>query len=135
MSGHKPHTNDELPAWKKREPPVGGSVHRAESKGIGDFQRPREILEVITPSRGLCLLRRRSTTWPMARAFTIAFTTSASTATWRAEHDQLTHVDLGAVSSLAILVLPLAILDAAFDVDLVAFLHVALDDIRKLRRL
>src|SRR5207302_6873711 len=47
----------------------------------------------------------------------------------------LTHVDLRAVARLPVLVLPLAILDPSLDVDLVALLDVALDDVGELRRL
>src|SRR5215207_10286156 len=52
-----------------------------------------------------------------------------------AEHDQLAHVDLRAVARLTLLVLPLAVLDASFDVQLVALLHVLLDDVGELRAL
>src|SRR2546430_2584813 len=46
--------------------------------------------------------------------------TSAATSATPAEHDQLAHVDLGAVAGLAAVVLPLPVLDAAFDEQLVA---------------
>src|SRR5690242_13434693 len=49
-----------------------------------------------------------------------------------AQHDQLTDVDLGAVPGLAVFVCPLPILDAPFDVDLVALLDVLLDDVGEL---
>jgi len=52
-----------------------------------------------------------------------------------AEHDHLAHVDLGGVARLVFLVLPLPVLDAPLDVDLIALLEVALDDVRQRGRL
>src|SRR5205823_14887824 len=89
------------------------------------------VLEVVASSRGLGLLGSRCPAGALP-ALAIGIATSASRC---AEHDQLTHVDLRAVPGLSVLVLPLWILDAALDVDLVALLHVTLDDISELRRL
>src|SRR6185295_3419017 len=72
--------------------------------------------------------------WPRrARPFRVS--TSATPAASRAEHDQLADVDLGGVLRLTVLVLPLAVLDASLDVQLVALLHIPLHDVGERRRL
>src|SRR6185503_16595132 len=53
------------------------------------------------------------------------------TPTTAAEHDQLADVDLRGVLGLAILVLPLAVFDAALAIQLVTFLYIALHDVRE----
>src|SRR5262249_51859015 len=95
-------------------------------------QRVREILEVVgaAAARGLRLRRGRGA--PRAR---VAVEVSAAATTARAQHDQLAHVDLRAVARLPFLVLPLTVLDSPFDVELVALLDVALDDVGELRTL
>src|SRR5688572_30015525 len=95
------------------------------------IQRSRKVLEVIAgcaACRTLGTLRGSAASHPRA-----AIGVAAAAAT--AQHDQLTDVDLGGVPSLAVLVLPLPILDASFDVDLVALLDVLLDDVGELRSL
>src|SRR5687768_8119256 len=93
------------------------------------LERARELLEVVRPcggtgsGPGLGL----GPSWPW-RA-----TLSRVAAFRRAKHDQLPDIDLGRVLGLPVLVLPLAILDAAFDVEFVALLHVTLHDVGQLR--
>src|SRR6185436_5452126 len=97
-------------------------------------QRVREILEVL--SAGRCLRARCRRRRAARRTFAVEITAATGGSTSAtAEHDHFTNVDLGAVARLAVLVLPLAILDPSFDVELVAFLHVALDDVGELRAL
>src|SRR5687768_7016075 len=89
-----------------------------------------ELLEVVSHpcsgSRGGLGLWRRSGSPRSAIC-------SAITAARRTEHDQLADVDFGRVLRLAILVLPLAILDPSLDVQLVALLYIPLHDIRERR--
>src|SRR5207247_4484501 len=70
-----------------------------------------------------------------ARTFGVAARAAATGAARGAEHDQLAHVDLGRVFGLAVLVLPLAVLDAPFDIQFVALFDVSLHDVRERRRL
>src|SRR5687767_10482223 len=97
------------------------------------IQRSGKVLEVIArgASGALCALRRGSTASVAGAAFGVMIATTAAAA-GTAQHDQLTNVDLGAVPGLAVLVLPLPVFDATFDVDLVALLYVLLDDILQL---
>src|SRR5689334_11451313 len=106
-----------------------GGVDRSEWQVVVlVLESSRELLEIIrsrgsSRSAGLGLRARRTrrpalTHVPTAR---------------RAEHDELAHVDLGRILGLAVLVLPLTILDTAFDEELVALLHVLLDDVGELR--
>src|SRR5690349_17111751 len=97
------------------------------------FERSREILEVGASGAGGCRFCARSG-WSAAApaALGVVITLRATTTT---QHRQLTHVDFGAVAGLVVLVLPLAILDASFDVNLVALLTVLLHDVGKARAL
>src|SRR6266478_3706067 len=96
---------------------------------VGFLERSGEILEISPASRrrpGLGSGRCRRAAPSAALAIKIAATRATATA---AEHHELAHVDLGAVASLILLVLPLAILDATFDEELIALLAVLLDDV------
>src|SRR5205823_11225752 len=89
----------------------------------------RKVLEFafLAAGWGLGLGRRRArTTFPITRR------RARSSPAAAAEHDQLAHVDLGAVARLAFLVRPLPILDAPFHVELVALVDVTLDDVGQL---
>src|SRR5688572_31390398 len=95
------------------------------------IERSRKVLEVIAgcaASRTLGTLRGSAAAHPRA-SLSVAASAAAT------QHDQLTNVDLGGVPGLAVLVLPLPVLDAPFDVDLVALLDVLLDDVGELRSL
>src|SRR5688572_5899672 len=94
------------------------------------FERPRKVLEVLAAAtcRTLGAARRGLPASVTAAVTTIQLRTTLP----RAQHDQLAHVDLGDVAGLVLLVLILAILDASFDVQLVALLHVLLDDVGQL---
>src|SRR5436190_1146929 len=94
-------------------------------------QGPREVLEFVSPGPSFCLGRRGAP--GRARVAAVHVATTAPTA--GAEHHQLTDVDLGGVSGLVVLVLPLAVLDPALDVHPFALLQVLLDDVGKLRAL
>src|SRR5687767_12658171 len=91
------------------------------------LERPRKIGELLVVARRADrLLRAFRRPGATAACVPIAHVGAASAA---AQHDHLPHVDLGAVAGLALLVLPLPVLDPAFDVELVALLHVLLDDV------
>src|SRR5512147_739799 len=97
------------------------------------IQRSREILEVVAgcARRALCALGCAAAT----HSGTALGVVTVAAAAAAAQHDQLTNVDLGAVSGLTVLVRPLSILDSPLDVELVAFLDVLLDDVGELRTL
>src|ERR1700736_1052141 len=98
------------------------------------LQSAGEIFEF--PAARLCrggLRRGRRGTRPSRTGGAVALEVAAA-AGLAGEHDQLTHVDFRAVASLALLVLPLAVFDSAFDIQFVALLHVLLDDVGELRR-
>src|SRR5215207_5726609 len=94
------------------------------------IQRSRKVLEVVA-GRASRALRAF---WGAAASDSGASLGVAAAAA-AAQHEQLTHVDLGAVPGLAFLVRPLPVLDPSFDVDLVALLDVFLYDVGKLRSL
>src|SRR4051812_16851050 len=99
---------------------------------VGFLERAREILEVCSPrttcsSLGACRGRRSAP----SRTFGIVVPRrAAATST---EHRQLADVDLGRVAGLVLLVLPLTVLDAAFDVYFVALFAILLDDVGEAR--
>src|SRR3954467_8147051 len=97
-------------------------------------ERAGKILEVVAAA-GLGLRRAGRASARPVRGLTVGIATRARAARTAAEHDQLAHVDLRGVAGLAVLVLPLAVLDPALDVQLVSLLHVLLDDVRQLRAL
>src|SRR5207237_8504742 len=95
------------------------------------LERPGELLEVLASSRPCC--RSCFCLGPGGTRGTRAIRACVATTTWRSEHDQLANIDLRGVLGLAILVLPLPVLDTAFDIELVTFLDVPLHDVGKLR--
>src|SRR4051812_20230328 len=106
--------------------------HRLERQVVVlALQRPREVLEVVAARGGLGLLGCRGPAETLRHALPTPVTTAPAPPAppRRAEHDELTHVDLGRVARLAVLVLPLTVLDSPFHVDLVALFDVALHDV------
>src|ERR1051325_5853044 len=98
------------------------------------FEGTGEVLEVIAAGcRGLRLLGHGRSALPLRHASLAVGVTAAAATSGRAKHDHLTNVDLRGIPRLTVLALPLPVLDAAFDINLVAFFHIALDDIRELR--
>src|SRR5690242_10522013 len=87
-----------------------------------------EVLEIVAARRRLGLLSGRGSARALRNALPIPVAARAA-APWGAEHDELTNVDLRGVARLPVFVLPLAVLDAPFDVNLVALLDVAFDDV------
>src|SRR5207237_4662391 len=114
--------------------PQAGPPHTISNRGqlerevvVGLFERSRKILEVSSARRRRPCLRtsRRRSSAP-SRALTIKIARRGATA---AQHQELAHIDLGAVASLVLLVLPLTVLDPTLDVNLVALLTVLLDNV------
>src|SRR5439155_7341565 len=82
-------------------------------------ERAREVFEIFRGRRSRFRLRgrrRRSRRRRGAAAAGVAIKVAPASTPRRAEHDELADVDLGAVARLPVLVLPLAVFDAAFDV-------------------
>src|SRR6266550_3070032 len=108
----------------------GRFVHPRPSRSegqivVGILKRPGEILEIRASGvRRARFGSRRGRCPAPSPTLTIEITRRS---TPPAKHDQFTDVDLGAIASLVVLVLPLAILDAAVDVDLVALFAILLD--------
>src|ERR1019366_5262642 len=86
-------------------------------------QCPRELLEFPCSLLGL-VGRARARRGPVEGVATAAASTLAT-----AEEENLAHVDLGDIARLLLLVLVLPVLDAPLDVQLVALVDVALDDV------
>src|SRR5690349_2079129 len=115
-----------------RTAPTTAIAIRSERKiVILVIQRSGKVLEVVAGGAGGALRALRCTTARHSGACT-AFRIAATAAT---EHDELAHVDLRRIPRLPVLVLPLTVLDAPFDVDLVTLLDVLLDDVGQLRTL
>src|SRR5215204_1749039 len=93
-----------------RKAPTTAIASRSEREiVILIIQRSRKVLEVVAGCAGRALRAFWRSTATGAGITTLGVTAAAATA----QHDQLSHVDLRRVPGLAVLVLPLPVLDAS----------------------
>jgi hypothetical protein len=90
------------------------------------FERRREIVEAFGSGCGLAASSCRSA---VPRRVGLGLEIAATAPATATEHQHLADVDFRRVPGLSVLVLPLTVLDSAFDVELVTLVAVLLDDV------